>query len=394
MDAVRRHGRRIFLFNGVRCVADTVNILSLCSGVGMLDEGLRTGLEYLGFRSRLLGQCEREAYAASVLLARMEDASVEPSPVFCGDMRDLDARPLRPYCDIVVAGLPCQPYSCAGKQLGHADERSYGADDDGPLPQSLRIISECRPAVVFLENVPAWVRGGWFRRYGEELSRMGYAIQRPLFVTAASVGASHKRERVFILAIAGHWRIDQWPRPTRSVEGPGESIVALTGRDHDSLAESELAGSRGERISRAGSERRSEVVGAGEIVGNAEHGEARNRIARKQSVAEGQVGRRMRGVSDASGVLADAKRRNATRGVRVGIESPLAFAPGPSDGRWPEILTEHRQLAPAIKPGFRVLADGASLVVDDSRADQLRCGGNGCVPLAAAVAFIELIGQV
>jgi DNA (cytosine-5)-methyltransferase 1 len=48
-------------------------------------------------------------------------------------------------------------------------------------------------------------------------------------------------------------------------------------------------------------------------------------------------------------------------------------------------------LYPALEPGFRLLVDGRPVVLDESRTDQLRCGGNGCVPLSAAVAFIELV---
>jgi DNA (cytosine-5)-methyltransferase 1 len=47
-------------------------------------------------------------------------------------------------------------------------------------------------------------------------------------------------------------------------------------------------------------------------------------------------------------------------------------------------------LSPAIEPGFRLLVDGLALVVDQSRADQLRCAGNGVVATQAATAFVVL----
>ena len=142
---------------------------------------------------------EWESYAASVLLARMEDSCLEPAPVWCGDIGDLDARPFLGVVDILTAGLPLPTLQLAGKRTGNSDHRSFG-DGDGPLPNALRIISECRPAMVFLENVPAWVRGGWFRQFGDQLSGLGYEIGEPLFLAAGDVGASHERERVFILA--------------------------------------------------------------------------------------------------------------------------------------------------------------------------------------------------
>ncbi len=155
----------------------------------MLDIGVSIALEHLGFRTRAAALCEWEAYAAACLLARMEDATLEPCSIWCGDLRDFDANPFRGVVDVLAAGLPCQPYSVAGKQLGNADHRSHGDDGVGPIPQFLRIVAECRPAVVFLENVPPWVRDGWFRPVGEELSRMGYTVKNPLFITAESAVA-------------------------------------------------------------------------------------------------------------------------------------------------------------------------------------------------------------
>jgi hypothetical protein len=66
------------------------------------------------------------------------------------------------------------------------------------------------------------------------------------------------------------------------------------------------------------------------------------------------------------------------------------FAPGPSDPRWAGIIAGWPWLAPATQPGVRMLAHGTSLLVDQSRAHQLRQVGNGCVPLQAAVAFVVL----
>ena len=113
----------------------------------MLEEAVGLGLEHLGFWHRLTLCCEWEGYAASCLLARMEEQSLEPCPIWCGDLSGLNATPFRGLVDVLCAGLPCQPYSCAGKQQGVSDQRSFD-DGDGPIPHFLRIVSECRPAVV------------------------------------------------------------------------------------------------------------------------------------------------------------------------------------------------------------------------------------------------------
>ena len=70
--------------------------------------------------------------------------------------------------------------------------------------------------------------------------------------------------------------------------------------------------------------------------------------------------------------------------------APL-FAPGPLDPRWAAVVAHRPDLAPAVEPGVRMLADGMAYLVDESRAHQLRQVGNGVVPLQAAVALVELV---
>lgn len=331
----------------------TINTLGLCAGVGMLDLGVAVALEHLGYRPRATALCEWEAYAAACLLERMEDEALEPCPIWCGDLRGFDARPFRGVVDVIAAGLPCQPYSVAGKQQGNSDARSHGEDGSGPIPQFLRIVSECRPAVVFCENVPPWVRDGWFRPVGEELSRMGYKIEDPLFITAESVGASHKRERVFVMA---HDKsVGLVARRAESTRLEGCIATSSGGAVADAM--------RTERPERAGRER---VFDDGADVGNASR-------SRTKPLAAGSGSRSAIGES----------------GVDL-------FAPGPCDfDGWDRVVEDGSFdfRAPSIKPGVRVLVDGTALVVDASRADQLRCGGNGCVPLQAAVAFVELFRE-
>lgn len=398
----------------------------------MLDEAFRLGCEYLGLRSRTALCCEWESYAAACLLARMEEQSMEPAPIWCGDLRDLDCRPFRGSVDAIIAGLPCQPYSCAGKQKGLADERSYG-DGDGPIPNFLRIVAECQPSLVFCENVPPWVRGGWFRPVGEELCGMGYTLTEPLFVTAESVGASHRRERVFVLAHRTGGRLGRlWQSPrgdgfadgrneelanarrqrrsknTRSALGD-ETANGRAGRigsepnsDHEpervDANVDDAAGPRSAHASERGkqseADRQSGMPRSGErcadAVDNAVSSGRRIDKPGRRSDRRTAPGRAGEGMANAERSRpqgdgpAIEERRDVTepRNTDWGI-----FAPGPG-ADWASI-PEH--LWPAVKPGFRVLADGMALVLDESRTDQLRCGGNGVVPLAAAVAFVELM---
>jgi DNA (cytosine-5)-methyltransferase 1 len=75
-------------------------------------------------------------------------------------------------------------------------------------------------------------------------------------------------------------------------------------------------------------------------------------------------------------------------------ELPI-FPPGPGDlDAWSRILAVSPYLAPAIESGLRVLDHELALVVDEGRADQLRCAGNGVVPLQAAAAFRILFSRL
>lgn len=391
-------------------------VLSLCSGIGMLDEAAR--IVWPG--ARTAAYCEWEAYAAAVLLARMEDASLEPAPVWGGDLRDFNAQPFRGVVDMLVAGLPCQPYSCAGRQRGNDDARSWGEDGAGPLPQFLRIVGECRPAVVFLENVPAWVMGGWFRPVGEELCRLGYEIEEPVFLAAADVGASHERERVFILAHLPGER------------GRGWRLSATGGRQHATDVDGECAELADAQHQPGCSEwqpeprqRRAKGPENGAMPWQAGCGQGHTHEQREQQphhpdgseprgdtrpgdggtsggldpLASGD------GLAVACGTGPEGGERGGAHGQRHGAASPRPtpelrevplFAPAPGDtAGWLRTLTDEQrhELAPAIEPGLRVLADGVALVVDASRADQLRCAGNGVVALQAAVALVELLSR-
>ncbi|NIU03711.1 MAG: DNA cytosine methyltransferase, partial [Gammaproteobacteria bacterium] len=98
-------------FRGKACdvVDSEINLLSLCSGVGGLDLGVRLALP----GSRVVGYVEREAYCAAVLLARMADKTLDAAPIWCGDLGEFDGGPWRGAVDGIVSGIPCQPHSVA-----------------------------------------------------------------------------------------------------------------------------------------------------------------------------------------------------------------------------------------------------------------------------------------
>jgi len=162
------------------------NILSLCTGGGGLDLGIKLAVP----TARVVCCVEHEAYCCEILATRMENKALDDSPVWT-DLRTFDGKPWRGVVDCIIGGYPCQPFSVAGKQLGEDDERHL-------WPDIARIIGEVEPNLCFFENVAGHLSLGADTVF-ESLERMGYEIAASLF-TAAEVGANHKRERLFILA--------------------------------------------------------------------------------------------------------------------------------------------------------------------------------------------------
>lgn len=161
-------------------------ILSLCSGVGLADLAARL----VWPEARSVGYVERESYAASLLVARMEETALDPAPVW-DDLATFDGGQYRGRVDLVTSGLPCQPYSSAGHRAGNEDERAL-------WPHFVRVVGECEPAAVFLENVPAFL--GYAEPVWTELRSLGFEWSPPVLATASEFGAPHERTRVFLFA--------------------------------------------------------------------------------------------------------------------------------------------------------------------------------------------------
>lgn len=182
--------------------------LSLCSGIAGLELGI--GLVCPSYRT--VCYVEGELYAAAVLATRMEEGHLDTAPIY-SSLESFDARKWRGCVDIVTAGFPCQPFSVAGKREAEEDERHV-------WPEIQRIISECEPAFVFLENVS--IRA--FVEPWRDLRRLGFDLSRPYACSAAELGAGFVGERVFVLGTSDdQGRLQQ-----------GWFFGAVGGRDCDS----------------------------------------------------------------------------------------------------------------------------------------------------------------
>ena len=160
-----------------------VNVLDLFSGIG----GFSLGLERAGMRT--VAFCEIEPYCRAVLRKHWPTVSCYE------DVRTLTAERLSAdgiAVDLICGGFPCQDISVAGKGAGIEGERS------GLWSEYARLIGEIRPRFVIVENVAALLGRGMGRVLGD-LAEIGYDAEWNC-ISAADVGAPHRRERIWIVA--------------------------------------------------------------------------------------------------------------------------------------------------------------------------------------------------
>lgn len=342
--------------------AGSLDLISLCTGGGGLDLGVELALP--GARSVVM--VEREAFAVAHLVAAFRQGLLAPCPVW-DDVRTFDGRPWRGLVDGLIGGIPCQPHSLAGRKQGSLDARDLWSD-------ARRHIVTARPWFVLIENVGGMLAAGadeiaGAERVWRDLRKLGFAVEAGLF-TAAEVGASHERLRIFILGVAD-------PSNTRSqgserAGAPGEWLGAPPPRPAAELRAASVAdaGLDGRRA------RDKRDVGA------APQGwttliEAPDRAVGNAAWHRGGEGRTLAAVWG--------------RTESAHLDRPSTFPPGPADvDGWRSVLAR----APELEPAFRRVADGLASRLDFARIDRLRLLGNGVVPLEAAYAVRTLVTRL
>jgi DNA (cytosine-5)-methyltransferase 1 len=138
-----------------------------------------------------------------------------------------------------TGSCPCQPFSAAGKGAGFADERHL-------WPAWHYLIEECRPPIVFGEQVASKDGLGWLDLVQSDMEASGYAIG-PVDLCAAGVGAPHIRQRLWFvgerLANADDARL-QGPKRGGSSGKEGKSVGHAAQRGGDSPANNHWGGGR------------------------------------------------------------------------------------------------------------------------------------------------------
>lgn len=339
-----------------------MNALSLCSGIGGLDLGIKLAVP----AAHTVAYCEADPFCQGILLRRMDGGWLDRAPIW-PDIRTFDGRAWRGVVDLVYGGPPCQSFSVAGKRRGAADARNL-------IPDTLRVIRECEPAIVFLENVPR-AMPYFFHVVLPELQGMGYTVEAGLF-TATEVGAPHRRQRLFVLAhrnVAGRSEINRCPSKDEEVDGRTRRQQVQPGKN-----------------------------GA---VANAEN--ANGGWATREDDARGrdsEIGR-------PRGILAhpdEPRLERRSEPEREYANELPPWPPGPTErDRWAEILERQPELAPAVaytsdgqggsfgsrsRRLYTTEDEAQSLVcrVADgisSRVDRLKVLGNAVVPAQAEHAW-------
>jgi DNA (cytosine-5)-methyltransferase 1 len=130
---------------------------------------------------------------------------------------------------------PCQPFSTAGNRKGQDDERHL-------WPHFFSLIRECKPATVFGEQVAAAIRTEWFDDLQSDMENEGYATAMAV-LPACSVGAPHKRERLFFVAHSSSQRQQGSGELRRPINPEADADREISRAEHDGSQHSALANS-------------------------------------------------------------------------------------------------------------------------------------------------------
>src|SRR5262245_28533774 len=237
-----------------------------------------------------------------------------------------------------TGSCPCQPFSAAGKGKAAEDERHL-------WPCWFSLIRECRPAIVFGEQVEAAIGWGWLDVVFSDLEAEGYACGASV-LPACSVGAPHIRNRVWFVADANGGNAS-----AQGLQRGGEQRQQPQDGGSGIMADDDEGG-------RA-------ILGAARIHAHGESGDDAAGRGTNGDVADAEVARR--------GARRTGKAGNGGNAARI---EPAGFCDAWADIEW--LLCTDGKARP-VEPGTFPLAHGVL-----GRVGRLRAYGNAIVPQVAA----------
>ena len=397
-------------------VKNTENVISLYSGGGGLDIGFRLAIP----NARTVCYVEREISSVSVLVNGIEKGILDDAPIW-SDSSTFDGNPWVGKVDWIIGGFPCQPWSVAGKREGKEDER-WLWDDIKQIAMSVQ------PTGFFLENVSGLITGHGIDTILGDLSEMGFDAEWGS-VKAGDIGATHRRERVFILAYKPsigwrRWNERNERRCEQQIQTQGsfsKCSSELDDTEHNGFNATEKQRGNGQAISGSQEGEDSTIQSEGtDNTSAAQQGLENSNDSRfhrtqpdgaereRKEIDQEQRGfslSRPRGSSedneldDTNGKRPEVqvqwqhavvKQSGDTKPKEINITT---FPPGPDSEEWESILRDYPRLSPALeKSAFesdvRGMANGVATGLH--RVDRLRILGNGVVPLQAAYALTVL----
>jgi len=308
---------------------------------------------------------EWEPYPCQVLRERVADGWFPDMHVWEGDVRLFDPSEYKGRVDCIHAGFPCQDISNAGNKAGVGEGTRSGL-----YTEVLRIADEIRPPYIFLENVAAITSKskGYLEVIGKDLSEIGYdAVWTTL--SAAEVGAKHKRDRWWLLAYPKH-------SASRQEIGrvDGEEKGCSTGKRKNNGNARKPVGASGNSgvFPNSISEQAVDEWGFGERERHPLGGHREATQREDRAAGDNRTDRCGEDVSDT----------NSKSAERLSGGTPQEHAEFRSAG-------EDASRASSADVGFWQVESEVGRVVDGMahRAHQLKALGNGQVPLQAAAAF-------
>ena len=267
-----------------------------------------------------------------------------------------------------TGSCPCQPFSSAGKRKGESDERHL-------WPEFFRLIRECKPPVVFGEQVASPDGLRWLDGVFADLEGAGYACGAA-DLCAAGIGAPHIRQRLYWVAYTSDSRQqkDEWRDGSDSSGDSFDGGLANSDNDRQQSGRPSTArDGHGNPIDSDGG-----VVGLGDSASEGCEGQSGGRLQSEQLTPSGFWG---------DSILIpcrDGKARRVGRSVQ-----PLAYGVPTrrSDPRMGFLIAELGKLGHSAKDARRILRKARS-----NRNGRLRGYGNAIVPQVAAIfvrAFME-----